>query len=112
MACPAPARAAARPVGAGRSPARAQRVLALLLLGAVVALDQATKAWAWRHVPGILAHSAGKGINDYLRSRQEQILEVPAPGEAVLEDLDTPEDYERLGRSGPLDRGVGESPAP
>ena len=61
MACPAPARAAARPVDGGRSAARAQRVLALLLLGAVVALDQATKAWAWRHVPGSFIN-AGSGL--------------------------------------------------
>ncbi len=51
---------------------------------------------AWRHVSGIRAHPGGKGIDDYLRSRPEQILEVPAPSAAVLWDLDTPEDYERL----------------
>ena len=53
---------------------------------------------AWRHVGGIRAYPAGKGINDYLRSREEHILEVPAPGPAVLCDLDTPGDYERLRR--------------
>ncbi len=55
---------------------------------------------AWRHVAGVLAHPGGKGINDYLRSQQEQILELPAPSAAVLWDLDTPEDYERLRREG------------
>ena len=59
---------------------------------------------AWRHVSGIRAHPSGKGINDYLRSRQEQILEVRAPGAAVLWDLDTPEDYERLRREGGASR--------
>ena len=53
---------------------------------------------AWRHVAGILAHPSGKGINDYLRLQQEQILEVSVPSAAVLWDLDTPEDYERLRR--------------
>jgi molybdenum cofactor cytidylyltransferase len=51
---------------------------------------------AWRHVSGIRAHQRGKGINDYLRSQQEHILEIPAPSAAMLWDMDTPEDYERL----------------
>src|SRR5450432_3889027 len=55
---------------------------------------------AWRHVAAIREHPSGKGINDYLRSRREQILEIPAPSAAVLWDLDTPEDYERLQREG------------
>ena len=55
---------------------------------------------AWWHVAGVLAHPGGKGINDYLRSQQEQILELPAPSAAVLWDLDTPEDYERWRREG------------
>ena len=55
---------------------------------------------AWRHVAGVLAHPGGKGINDYLRSQQEQVLELPAPSAVVLWDLDTPEDYERLRREG------------
>jgi CTP:molybdopterin cytidylyltransferase MocA len=55
---------------------------------------------AWRHVAAIREHPSGKGINDYLRSRREQILEIPAPSAAVLWDLDTPEDYERLRREG------------
>jgi molybdenum cofactor cytidylyltransferase len=55
---------------------------------------------AWRHVSGIRSHPSGKGINDYLRSQNEQIMEVPAPSAAVLWDLDTPGDYERLARRG------------
>jgi molybdenum cofactor cytidylyltransferase len=51
---------------------------------------------AWRHVSDIRAHPSGKGINDYLRLQQEQIMEVPAPSAAVLWDLDTPDDYERF----------------
>ncbi len=55
---------------------------------------------AWRHVSGIRSHPGGKGINDYLRSQQEQIMEVPAPSPAVLWDMDTPEDYERFAACG------------
>ncbi|HVS37154.1 MAG TPA: nucleotidyltransferase family protein [Gemmataceae bacterium] len=50
----------------------------------------------WRHVENILARPAGKGINNYLRSQQQQIQEVVAPSADVLRDLDTPEDYDRL----------------
>ena len=55
---------------------------------------------AWRQVAAIRAHPAGKGINDYLRSQQGQIMEVPAPNGAVLGDMDTPEDYERFAGQG------------
>jgi molybdenum cofactor cytidylyltransferase len=53
---------------------------------------------AWRKVAGVLAHARGKGINDFLRSQEEQIMEILLPSAAVLRDLDTPEDYERLRR--------------
>jgi molybdenum cofactor cytidylyltransferase len=55
---------------------------------------------AWRHVSDIRAHPSGKGINDYLRSQEGQIMEVPAPSAAVLWDLDAPDDYERFARYG------------
>ncbi len=51
---------------------------------------------AWRHVAGVLAHPTGRGIDDYLRSHNDQISEIPSPNAAVPRDLDTPEDYERL----------------
>ena len=51
---------------------------------------------AWRHVPGILAHPAGQGINTYLQMHAPEIREVPVADAGVLHDLDTPEDYERL----------------
>ena len=51
---------------------------------------------AWRHVSGVRAHPNRKGINGYLRSQLEQIMEVPAPNGAALGDMDTPEDYERF----------------
>ena len=53
---------------------------------------------AWRHVAGVRALPDGQGINAYLRSHVEDIAEVPAGSDAVLCDLDTPEDYERLWR--------------
>ena len=67
---------------------------------------------AWRHVAGIRAYPSGKGINDYLRSQQEQVLEVPTASAAVLCDLDTQEDYERLRQSWRPRGGVGEGLAP
>jgi CTP:molybdopterin cytidylyltransferase MocA len=55
---------------------------------------------AWRHVSGIRSHPSGKGINDYLRSQQEHILEIPAPSAAMLWGMDTLEDYERYAGCG------------
>jgi molybdenum cofactor cytidylyltransferase len=54
---------------------------------------------AWSHVTGIRGHPAGQGLNTYFRLHAEQTLEVPVDSAAVVEDLDTPEDYERLLRS-------------
>jgi CTP:molybdopterin cytidylyltransferase MocA len=51
---------------------------------------------AWQHVPGIRAHPAGAGLNTYFRLHAEVTLELPVDSAAVVEDLDTPEDYERL----------------
>ncbi|MGH7223036.1 MAG: nucleotidyltransferase family protein [Gemmataceae bacterium] len=50
----------------------------------------------WHHVGGICAHAAGEGLNTYVRKHSAEVLEVPVASEAVLWDLDTPEDYERL----------------
>jgi CTP:molybdopterin cytidylyltransferase MocA len=59
---------------------------------------------AWRHVAGIRAHPAGKGLDTYLRTHAPDTLEVQAASAAVLWDLDTPEDYERLRRDAGRDR--------
>jgi molybdenum cofactor cytidylyltransferase len=53
-------------------------------------------ALTWRHVAGIRAHPVGEGLNTYVRQHAADTMEVPVDTEAVLWDLDTPEDYERL----------------
>jgi CTP:molybdopterin cytidylyltransferase MocA len=53
----------------------------------------------WQHVAGLRAHPADQGLNTYLRAHQQETLELPVSSEAILCDLDTPEDYERLQRS-------------
>lgn len=50
----------------------------------------------WRHVPSIRAFLPGQGLNTYMRQRADEVLEKPMPSDAVLVDLDTPEDYARL----------------
>ncbi len=51
---------------------------------------------AWRHVEGIRALPADRGINAYFRTRTEDVREVAVSSAGVLCDLDTPADYERL----------------
>jgi molybdenum cofactor cytidylyltransferase len=50
----------------------------------------------WRHVEGIRALPADRGINAYFREHASAVCEVPVASAGVLCDLDTPEDYERL----------------
>jgi molybdenum cofactor cytidylyltransferase len=50
----------------------------------------------WRHAAGLRAHPAGEGLNTYLRARAAETLELPVGSGSVVEDLDTPEDYDRL----------------
>ena len=50
----------------------------------------------WQHVAGIRAQPPDEGINRYLRGCQAETLELPVSASAILDDLDTPEDYERL----------------
>ncbi len=59
-------------------------------------------ALTWRHVAGIRSHAADEGLNGYVRAHEADMLEVPVATESILCDLDTPEDYERLRRSWPL----------
>lgn len=51
---------------------------------------------AWKHVAGIRALPPGEGLNVYLRRQAAETLEVAVTTAAVLGDLDTPEDFERL----------------
>jgi CTP:molybdopterin cytidylyltransferase MocA len=50
----------------------------------------------WQHVAGIRNHAEGEGLNTYLRGQSEEVLEVSVASAAVLCDLDTPEEYDRL----------------
>jgi molybdenum cofactor cytidylyltransferase len=50
----------------------------------------------WTHVPGIRKLAPDRGLNGYFREHARETLEVPVESAAILEDLDTPEDYERL----------------
>jgi molybdenum cofactor cytidylyltransferase len=52
----------------------------------------------WKHVTSIRALPPNVGLNHYFRAVGSQTCEVPVPYQSVLIDLDTPEDYERLGR--------------
>jgi CTP:molybdopterin cytidylyltransferase MocA len=61
----------------------------------------------WSHLAGIRGHTPGQGLNTYLRLQVELTLEVPVATAAVLGDLDTPEDYERLRKAFPGDPGMG-----
>jgi molybdenum cofactor cytidylyltransferase len=56
----------------------------------------------WLHVEGIRAHAPGEGLNSYVHKHSAEVWEVPVQSEAILWDLDTPEDYERLRRQWPL----------
>jgi molybdenum cofactor cytidylyltransferase len=51
----------------------------------------------WRHVAGLRAHRRDEGLNAYLRLHAGMTLEIAA-GPSAVEDVDTPEDYERLVR--------------
>jgi molybdenum cofactor cytidylyltransferase len=50
----------------------------------------------WSHVAELRAHPPGQGLNTYLRQHPEETWEVPVETDAVLRDLDTPEDYQQL----------------
>jgi len=52
--------------------------------------------FSWLHVSAIRAHTAGQGLNTYLRQNAGETQEVAVNNAEVLSDLDTPDDYERL----------------
>lgn len=50
----------------------------------------------WSHVPAIRQWPLQQGLNSYLRQKWEETYELPVSSAAILWDLDTPDDYERL----------------
>jgi CTP:molybdopterin cytidylyltransferase MocA len=50
----------------------------------------------WHHVAGLRGWPTGQGINAYVRQHAGETMEVPVHTNAILFDLDTPEDYQRL----------------
>lgn len=53
----------------------------------------------WQHVAGIATFATAIGFNAYLRHHSDQTLAVPMASAAVLDDLDTEDDYARLLRA-------------
>lgn len=51
---------------------------------------------SWALTPCLLRFEADKGINAFLRSREDITHEVPVSDVSVLEDMDEPLDYARL----------------
>ncbi len=50
----------------------------------------------WELVSALRSHPAGEGINAFVRCQAVLTWEVPAQDPGVLQDVDTPADYERL----------------
>jgi molybdenum cofactor cytidylyltransferase len=51
---------------------------------------------SWKLASGVARLPAGAGLNVLVRTKAAETLEVPLPAGAILDDLDTPEDYRRL----------------
>jgi molybdenum cofactor cytidylyltransferase len=56
---------------------------------------------AWKHVAGILALPYDLGVNAFFHKNAEVVEELPVTDGRVLLNLDTPDDYDVLQRSGP-----------
>lgn len=52
--------------------------------------------FAWDLVEEVLSLPADQGLNQLLRSKPDCVLEVCIPDSRILDDLDTPEDLQRL----------------
>ena len=50
----------------------------------------------WQHVKPMREMPSDVGINWYLRRHEDETFELPVDAPAVLDDMDTPEDYARL----------------
>jgi molybdenum cofactor cytidylyltransferase len=53
---------------------------------------------SWGHVDEIFRYPRDRGLNQFFREKAAETLEVPVETNAILLDLDTPEDYEKLQR--------------
>jgi molybdenum cofactor cytidylyltransferase len=62
--------------------------------------------FSWSMLPHIRAIPPGYGLNHLISELHRDIAECPVPESAVLSDLDTPDDYERLRSSWKDDRKV------
>jgi molybdenum cofactor cytidylyltransferase len=62
---------------------------------------------AWQFVAALRAHHMGEGINTFVRLLGARTLEVPLDDPAILADVDTPEDYDRLLRGAAGSEGPG-----
>jgi molybdenum cofactor cytidylyltransferase len=51
---------------------------------------------AWRHVQAINNLPDGVGLNHFIRNQTGQIREVEVTSPEVLQDMDTPQDYDKL----------------
>lgn len=51
---------------------------------------------SWQHVQSIRDSPAGEGLNQYIRNQSEHTKEIVVTSPSILEDLDTPQDYEKL----------------
>jgi molybdenum cofactor cytidylyltransferase len=56
---------------------------------------------SWTHASKLQDYPPARGLNQYIRDHESQVLEVPVQSKGILADLDTPQDYERLRSSGP-----------
>lgn len=51
---------------------------------------------AWSHAAAVLGLPSGTGIHRYIREQASEVREISVASPAILTDLDTPEDYQRL----------------
>jgi molybdenum cofactor cytidylyltransferase len=51
---------------------------------------------AWRHVQAIRDMPDGVGLNHFINSQAKEVIEVTVTSPEVLQDVDTPQDYEKL----------------
>ena len=65
----------------------------------------------WEHRTAVRELPADRGINSLLQMYSEQVTELPLDDAAVITDLDTPADYERLQREFDTENSTGDRSA-